>query len=909
MRTVIASLVFFFLSTVVVYSNDFTVNVTSDGNGVNQLRGAIAAAVAAGAGPHTINIDAGGYNLTMGQIILGSNPITITFIGAGGGNTVINMTNQNRIFLINPTGTTPNVNVTFQGITLTGGHLLTDNFGGGAILCGGPNNIMTLTDCVFSGNAINPAAGTNGGALAMEGGGTLTIDRCFFVGNNTPKGDGGALYYFLPVNQSGNVTITNCVFGGNAVTDANSAGGAIAIQVLAKGGSTTANVSIQKNLFIQNQANASGGDGGAIHIDNRFANDNIAFINFNRFAGNTATNTATSGIEVVSAIGNVDINNNWWGCNDGPLSGSGCNRAAVTGTGGTGALIAANWLQLSVAASAPSVCSGSTGNTATVTAGFLSNSAGTAINATDLSVFTLDAVPVSFTPSFGNISNAQTTIQANGTATATFTSNGTITLATVNATVDNVPASDPVARATINVNASPAINTQPSPHAVCSGDEVNFTVAASGASPSYAWFKGVTQLTNGQTVSGSVIAGVNTPTLTISNPGTADASTAYKVQVTASNGCSTVSGNTQLTIAPLTLLTADGLGNKAITTTDFAISDGSCRRMVIVQPSGTNPVSGIVNAAITIEAAQPAFNGQPYVKRHYDIAPSINANAATATITLYFLQSEFDSYNAALPGTNDDLPTGPGDATGRATQYHGVGSTPGTYSGWGGPGPATVLITPGGGNVNWNSTRGWWEVTFPVTGFSGFYVTGLIANALPVTLTQLTAVKEQGGVRVQWQVSREVGFSHYGIETSPDGRNYTSIGTVEATNNTTYSFLHNNPVNGINYYRLKLVDIDGNFTYSPVVSCVFNLDGYFVRVMNNPFRQLLELRIDAKENTKMQLQLTDQTGKLLMQKVFSLSKGSNTVTLTAPGVLAKGMYLLRIQGGGFVKTLKVVKGE
>jgi hypothetical protein len=132
----------FLLLPVAAYSNTYNVTVTTDGNAVNQLRGAIAAAVAAGSGPHIINVSAGTYNLTLGQIVLGNSPITLTIIGADPATTIINMTatTQDRIFKINPSGTVSNVRVTIQNLTFTNGRLTSDNFGGGAILAGGPSN-------------------------------------------------------------------------------------------------------------------------------------------------------------------------------------------------------------------------------------------------------------------------------------------------------------------------------------------------------------------------------------------------------------------------------------------------------------------------------------------------------------------------------------------------------------------------------------------------------------------------------------------------------------------------------------------------------------------------------------------------------------------------------------------------
>src|SRR5216684_5375142 len=69
------------------YANVYSVTSTTDGNATNQLRGAIAAAEAAG-GTNTINISAGTYTLTMGSISFGNSAMTLSIIGAGSGSTI-----------------------------------------------------------------------------------------------------------------------------------------------------------------------------------------------------------------------------------------------------------------------------------------------------------------------------------------------------------------------------------------------------------------------------------------------------------------------------------------------------------------------------------------------------------------------------------------------------------------------------------------------------------------------------------------------------------------------------------------------------------------------------------------------------------------------------------------------------
>src|SRR4029079_18059966 len=90
-----------------------------------------------------------------------------------------------------------------------------------------------------------------------------------------------------------------------------------------------------------------------------------------------------------------------------------------------------------------------------------------------------------------------------------------------------------------------------------------------------------------------------------------------------------------------------------------------CGSIASIIPSGASPVSGNVTTKVTIDPAVIFYNNHYYVQRHYDIEPAVSAATATATITLFFTQQEFDNFNA-INGGAPDLPTGPGDITGKS---------------------------------------------------------------------------------------------------------------------------------------------------------------------------------------------------------------------------------------------------
>lgn len=532
------------------YAITYNVTNTTDGMATNQLRGAILAADAAGGGPHVINVPAGTYNLTMGTIHFGNNAQNISIIGAGLGQTIISMTNTNRdrIFFINPTAEIADVSTSISGITFTNGYVTSDYYGGGAILCGGPGNVITITNCAFEGNT-DPMGG-DGGAISYASTGIINIDQCSFINNTAYNYSGGGYFvgsggavsiaYYTYANATapvtGSTSITNCSFTGNSSFEQ---GGAIYIYAEKKDYATGFNTVIQNNIFTGNSLagwSTYPGNGGAIFIGTDFP----TAVNYNYFSNNTvAAGTVKNALYVTEGysyyLGNgggatVDATNNWWGCNTAPQAPGTCSEVATVVSGSfvpPTTLITQPQLVLKTTASTNTLC---TANGTTVTASVLQNSAGTTMSLANVS--RLIGMPLTFSAANGTISNAQATIQANGTATATYTA-ATTGNGTVKALAGYMTSGNTTQVANITVNASPVITAQPVNVASCSSGSVSMSVTATGGALTYQWYKGSTPLTNN-----SVISGATSATLTFTNPSATYNATDYKVTVT--NSCGSV---------------------------------------------------------------------------------------------------------------------------------------------------------------------------------------------------------------------------------------------------------------------------------------------------------------------------------------------------------------------------------
>ncbi|MEP6645636.1 MAG: Ig-like domain-containing protein [Saprospiraceae bacterium] len=556
------------------FANVYTPNTFSDpvittlnnstgainGGATISLRSSLIAANNLG-GVHTINLPAGTYDLTLGMITLNDKVENITITGAGAATTIINMVAnaaQDRMLLIGVTGAFDNMITSFTGLTFQGGLEKSDTYGGGAIIAGGgPNCSLTLTNCIFQNNAISATAtatggGSCGGAVRYNGGGSLIINNCQFINNTTPTGEGGGVSYFLEnLASAGNgvCTITNSTFTGNSTTGV-SVGDGGALGIAAQGrlfAGVTMAVTVNSNTFTGNSATGTTNGGGAIYLTNSFDVGNVWQVHYNRIVGNstTAPDGSTGLAQSGGSQGSVDAINNWWGCNTGPIVGSPCNKA-VKGVGG-GTQDVSKWLQLKTTASPSPICNtpAGFGNTSVVTTSFLSNSASDAIPVGNLT--RLIGLPVTWGPTtLGSLSAQQGTIQASGTATATFTSNGTGGTATINTQVDNVPTGETSpARASIIVNTAPIVTLQPISQTKCDPSSVTFTSTASGSpAPTVQW-----QVSTNGGMSFGNIAGATNTTLTFTAV-YADNAKQYRAAFT--NFCNTVNSNPAiLTVNPI----------------------------------------------------------------------------------------------------------------------------------------------------------------------------------------------------------------------------------------------------------------------------------------------------------------------------------------------------------------------
>ena len=191
--------------------------------------------------------------------------------------------------------------------------------------------------------------------------------------------------------------------------------------------------------------------------------------------------------------------------------------------------------------------------------------------------------------------------------------------------------------------------------------------------------------------------------------------------------------------------------------------------------------------------------------------------------------------------------------------------------------------------------------------FNNQFMIGAINNPLPVQLISFTGNAKNDNANLYWSTASEINNNGFAIERSFDGRNFTEIGFVNGAVNsnqlTNYNFVDANVflVNKAVFYRLKQVELNGEFEYSKTISIVNGKDILpQVIVYPNPITDHLYVAIESFENANTQLNITDITGKIIKDVTIHLNAGYNKFAIENLNELTNGIYMVNIVSNGTV---------
>lgn len=203
-----------------------------------------------------------------------------------------------------------------------------------------------------------------------------------------------------------------------------------------------------------------------------------------------------------------------------------------------------------------------------------------------------------------------------------------------------------------------------------------------------------------------------------------------------------------------------------------------------------------------------------------------------------------------------------------------------------------------------NSTVGWTGQFRQLSTTQGGAYKWSGGNILPVTLTSFSAAKANNSVMLKWQTANESNNAYFGIERSINGTSFTEIGRVNSIGNSSktqqYSFEDFNFTKGFNYYRLKIVGLDGKSNYSNIEKLDLSVLPV-LKLYPNPVKNILTLEgLNASALTT--ISIINNAGNVV--KTITTSNAVYSLNIQQ---LPAGNYFVKVEAASKINTLQFIK--
>ncbi len=188
------------------------------------------------------------------------------------------------------------------------------------------------------------------------------------------------------------------------------------------------------------------------------------------------------------------------------------------------------------------------------------------------------------------------------------------------------------------------------------------------------------------------------------------------------------------------------------------------------------------------------------------------------------------------------------------------------------------------------------------------------STVLPVTILDFSATYvSSNNVKVAWATTEEINASYYEVERSSDGINFIGVTQIDASSSLdpTHFYSINDQLYNINgniiYYRLRVVDNDGKYTYSKIIPVKLDQPENSFSVYPNPVDNYAILNLYAAKPDNGMLRLIDNSGRQILTKSFTISNGNNSIMVDQLGNLPRGIYIIQVMVNNNLYNQKIIK--
>lgn len=222
-------------------------------------------------------------------------------------------------------------------------------------------------------------------------------------------------------------------------------------------------------------------------------------------------------------------------------------------------------------------------------------------------------------------------------------------------------------------------------------------------------------------------------------------------------------------------------------------------------------------------------------------------------------------------------------------------------------------------SVSWTDNNGnlW---LFGGDGFGGntagilndLWKVSAIEIALPLKLISFSGILKNKNILLQWQTTNEEKVSHFIIQRSFDGINFSGIGQKNSLGSNTINNYDYDDIEIVNhnvakvFYRLQMFDEDGQFKFSKVIFFDLQQTGSDLSLFPNPTVNTLQVLFTQNNPGKTTLTVTGMNGAILNEKTITLPVGKASVIVEV-NTFPAGVYVLTVRSPGNVYQHRFIK--
>jgi|694.fasta_scaffold14861_3 lysophospholipase L1-like esterase len=185
----------------------------------------------------------------------------------------------------------------------------------------------------------------------------------------------------------------------------------------------------------------------------------------------------------------------------------------------------------------------------------------------------------------------------------------------------------------------------------------------------------------------------------------------------------------------------------------------------------------------------------------------------------------------------------------------------------------------------------------------------IFQTLLPVTYAKFNIQQVDNRIKLSWETATESNNDFFRVERSPDGIQFSPIGTVKGNLNSNsskkYAFIDDKPLAGKNHYRLAQVDLNGRTQYSKILSINF-FTSLSTTIYPNPASDVLQVSVKPSARSAISIEIIGANGSKVYQRNNIMVVSNNTISVPVMN-LQKGWYLMKVSSPMGTEHLRFIK--